>query len=344
MDIAKAARIGRLGALNRQKTFKASGKTLVVAMDDSEDAKRALRMAMATCNYKRIDTIKVKTIKSDKSEHEKILKDAQAITTEAGLILKPSQFDAVSVASGDDIATTLRKLCEGEKNPVLYMGAAGRSLDEAIKAKSKKPSGQLPMGGVAKECMLKLPAPVVFVKKPGFDCLNTTKGTDELKMHIKGQGKPAVIVCCVDGTPVATRSVDIALHMAKPCDRVIIYHVINSDRDAFSAFGARRNMSMAAIVGTANIKAAYADVAQKARDHDDLDVTFVAQPMAKGKSIKTQILDYIESDDVLADWLVLGSLELGNDQTPGSFGSVAATVAEKCQCSILIVKDTIRSA
>ena len=39
-----------------------------------------------------------------------------------------------------------------------------------------------------------------------------------------------------------------------------------------------------------------------------------------------------------ADMLFMGSKELANPDTPGTFGSVASAVAAKVSCSVLIIK------
>ena len=146
-------------------------------------------------------------------------------------------------------------------------------------------------------------------------------------------------MCCPRRAVCAACRARAASHVAKPSDTIIMLHVVNTDRDAGRPAGTPRDTSEAAVVGTKEITKFYSDRRDKMRQaKPGVKVEFVKVDPGK-QSIKQVILDYIEHDDVLADLLILGSVELSNTATPGTFGSIAAAVAKNSPCSVMVVKE-----
>lgn len=123
-------------------------------------------------------------------------------------------------------------------------------------------------------------------------------------------------------------------------DTLTFFHVENSERDMCKPMSTPRASSGTAVVGTSNILSFYTGMANKLMNtRPGVAAGFVMRNLAD--SIKAVICKYIEDDAVLADLLVLGSAELVNPDTPGTFGSVAAATAKKASCSVMVVKEAM---
>lgn len=336
-----------LGGLKKTNSMKTYSKTFVVATDGSAIGKRALRLAIAIRGP--VDKIKVVTVKTDGGDETAILRECDAIYQTEGSMACGKNIGGASIGevlareAGADLTTVLRRATEAVFNPVLVMGAAGRNAENAAASAGSRPSGQAKMGSIAEDCMLKVQCPVILVKAKGFDCLSNK---DELALRAKHKPpesisvKPPVFVICVDGTPVSTKGADIASTFAvAPSDTLTLFHVINSDRDAGKgAAGTPRSSSASAVVGTPAIEKYYSGMASKFQTtKPGVTSSFVKRPLKN--SIKEVICNYIEEDDVVADLLVLGSAELANAETPGTFGSIAAATAKKAPCSVMVIKE-----
>ena len=214
------ARMMRPGmALKKMGSMKHHNKTFIVAVDGSKIGYRALRLAIAMRNANSLDKIQVITIKGGDVSPEEVTRECDTIFKTEGvtssacnLLSTKSIVEVLTKPEGESLDVTIRKFTETAFHPVLVMGAVGRNAEGAAQSAGARPKGQAPMGGIATACKINIPCPVVFVKPVGWDVISKKEALDA---RARGQVpddksiKPAVIVCCVDGTPVATKGVDL---------------------------------------------------------------------------------------------------------------------------------------
>jgi len=178
--------------------------------------------------------------------------------------------------------------------------------------------------------MEKCAASVILVKNNTTPALDSEHGMQQRKMTLD-MGRIA-IVCAVDGVNErSTGSFDMAQHFARHGDSVHVLHVNDTDKAVTPRHAAGMYTSAAAV--TEKFKGE-CDKATSASGNDVVS-KFVSIP--KKVSIKDSLLQY--SDDVAADLLVLGSLQLAKSTTDGNtMGSVSAAAAKKSTAHILVAK------
>ena len=91
-----------------------------------------------------------------------------------------------------------------------------------------------------------------------------------------------------------------------------------------------------ALVGNSAIATYYKDNCMRAEfSHDDVSFTFVPLPYKGG--VTQTVLKYTE--EILADLIIMGSIELTDPKNPLYLGSVSAAIAKRTQAHVLVAKN-----
>jgi len=325
--------------LSRQKSFHSNSTLFVVATDGSRLAQRAQRLAACLMNTPCKDRIHIVTVASDVNDYEarQMCNNARAdIINNSSIVPALVTQEVVKRESEEGVETSLcrsvEKLLTGGGGPsssvVHVMGAAGRGFEDAEKSKGQRAHGQAPMGHVAAKCMEKCAASVILVKNNTTPVLESDHGMQQRKQMLD-MGR-ITIVCAVDGVNErSTGSFDMAQHFARQGDSVHVLHVNDTDK-AIST-------SNSASTCDAAVAQKFKGECDKATSASGNDVVSKFVSIPKKVSIKDSILQY--SDDVAADLLILGSLQLAKCPTDGNtMGSVSAAAAKKSIAHILVAK------
>ena len=328
--------------LKRDKTQK--GKHYVVAVDGSDLCKRAVRLAAFLA--KPFDRISFITV--SKGGDVLSFDDYTAIITPLAAMsaLKkptPKDCEVVPMADGANISETLvNYLNEKYPSSILLLGAAGRGIQDSEKSKGARPSGEAPMGSVAKACLGRFLGPVFLVKKKATPDLHK----DEfLKNRHYATGKPssAHLLCCIDDDEtLSKRCFDYATHMAKRGDVISVLYVRDTEKEFTATTLATPRTSMLNY---------FSDEVDKANSNGK-GISFVMLKPYKVSTIPSTILAHVDpphdapvkhpktgAELPPVDMVIMGSIKLAKADTDETLGSVSKYVCERTEAHPVIVKN-----
>lgn len=231
----------------------------------------------------------------------------------------------VRVEEGDSIAITLGKAAKGGH---LVIGAAGKRVEGEDSKKKGQLSGAA-LGSTAVEALGRCKAPVILVKPKGTPEIDRTEG---LEARMAGKASMSVVVC-VDGSHLSQKAFDMAMRFVKTGDVVRVIHVFNSDQAMVNP-----KSEELALLGNSAIHTYYRDCCRRAEFAVD-SVRFLFHPLKFRESVTETILGFTESQEVLADVIIMGSIELTDPKNKLFLGSVCAAVAKRTLAHMLVAKN-----
>ena len=326
--------------LRKSKTQK--GKSYLIAVDGSNLSMRAVKLAGFLAHP--FDSIKVFTIQDGAAatsldEYKTVLKTMCKRPT-----LALCEFKTVPLKAEykDDIKGQMVEFANQHPASILILGAAGRKMEDAEKTAGKRRAGEAPLGSVAKACVSRVIGPVILVKKKATPDIDDERRLRDRTMSDGSAGSAGIhIMCCVDGSTLSQRCLDYATHIAQGGDTVSVLFVRDTDK-------AMIHMSHAANakLGESQVESSYRDQIAKL-DECTPNTTFRFTAKSKHGSIPDTLLEVSESEQMPADIVLLGSVQLAKVGTDGEamgLGSVSAVVLQKTGAHPMIVKNFATSA
>jgi len=296
----------------------------VVAIDGSKLGFRAAKFAAFLCRPKNGDSIQLVTICTSDSvkamtEHVNLAKTellALGVSEPARRIRVDCTITNKESMGKKTIADIL---CEAASGGCLVMGAGGMRLqDEWLKKKSNTPLAAI--GSVAEACMSMSKAPVIIRKRKAAPMLDK-----ETFIRQRGESGNAlsIVVAVTEGKDdhMATKSFDMSKRCSQKVDKV---HVVHVKGDAHKERGKE-------------IDAYWEDLKDKVNATDDGEFQYKAIDKAKGARIDQVLNAYADSDDVLADLVIVASREL-TKLDGQALGSVSAAIAKSTEANVMISK------
>lgn len=311
--------IGAGPNLRRSTTGKMNGKTFVVAVDGSKMSKRAVQLAAWFHSEASRDKMRFVCVTGSKmSGHQALehIKEAEQAAKMCG-VRACHIIPGVALPVADDAGTqgVVDALCNEAHGGNLILGAGGRecTIDESVSL----------------QCMGKSRAPVILCKPKGTPMVDSVRG-----MTMRKDGRVGTtIVVTVDGGTISQKCFDMALRFVQPKDRVIALTIKNTDKSVTNA-----NAVSNSLLGFSSIENYYkGECAKAAARFDRSEFSFVSLRLGRS-GVANTILQYCETEDVLADMIIIGSVEMGKPKADSMLGSVAATVAKKAPCHVLVAK------
>ena len=367
--VAGAAAAGRGFGLKRQGSMKSSARTFVVAVDGSAVSERGLKIALATASPSTFDTIKLITVDTGKSDHDskKTLDECENALKRMGIGQKIKLVDKKVYPLNGSVANTIVEAMKSENRAVLVVGAAGKTAQSASAKSSKAAKGQMPFGSNALEVQKACPHPVLFVKQKGFEDIVETEELMQKRARAEKPSKTTTFVACIDGTPVSQKCLDMgkreyplnlhtrlrshqrafaaaspvsppatlaetslhahphacraAYHLVRPHDKVIALY-ITSDEKAKNEAASMQGKSTCDKFGAMKPSSTF--------EYKQLSPV-------RGQSVAQQVSTFCDEDEVIADMVIMGSMELARNK-PDSLGSVTASTSKMIPCPIFILK------
>lgn len=327
-NLAKAGT--KMAALRRSvSSASVNSTTFVVATDGSRHAMRAVRLAAYLCNEATHDKIRVITVVANGiNDPASLLRNSEVdLRTVCNIRPKSISSHVLTIPEGSSLQATIWKAADDVPNAVLVMGSAGKNLEDASTSKSFRAHGQAPIGSVAMECLTKCHRPVVLAKELGTPCIGSEDG-----MLSRREGKaPGVILVAVDGSPTSRRCFDLAYHFARPGDTVRVVHVLDTDQHLTDQ---ATNFEQ---FGSSAVGKHYTDRCLKSATAKE-GVAFRYDALPKRGSIKDTLLAAADDEALVADLIILGSIELTQPHKDVYLGSVSAAVAKRTPAHTLIAK------
>jgi len=316
----------------RLGTNRVTSKTFVVAVDGTRMSIRAVRLAAWLCDVSTMDKIKCVSV-SDGKEISRMaalenIKQGELELQNLGLRRHILPAQVLPIAEGDTVVETLNKAAVGCH---LVLGAGGEKRGQS-QGRGKAKVDPAFIGSVSLQCMASCTAPVILCKPKGTPLLDTTQGMQRRLATPSTVG--TTIVVAVDGGHVSQKCFDMALRFVTRKDTVYICHVQNSDQDVEGASAAQNTL-----LGNSAVASYYASECAKAQSRFN-GATFEFMPLTMVKhSVVETILEFTERDEVLADLIIMGSVELGKlGSKVLALGSVSAAIARRTPAHVLIAK------
>jgi nucleotide-binding universal stress UspA family protein len=307
---------------------------ILVGIDGSELSFKALRWAVANANETKDNVWAVHIKKKGVSNEEiKILgSKCTSIAQDLGMYIKRVAFRAVELPENGDwsVADVLIYLANHVANAkgILVVGAAGKAGEET--RPKNAPSGQPPMGSMAKKCVELCKMPVFIVKSTESPITQEGVKRGQRPSRNNTQGGLTHMVTIDNNVNLSRIAFDTAVKCLRPGkDKLVIFHI-----DTTYSGGDYEALE--------SVKAVYKEECEKLNASYNLPSDspkaseLVVVTKDKKLSIKDHIIKY--ADEQMVDSIFMGSAEMSKMTKDARLGSVVKAISQESTAHVTIVK------